>query len=90
MAEGTKLVEMVNNRVLNKRVKSGGISSDSWGKSDQIWWFCYLILHKSGHSRCGVIYLSDWLEHDEKTLTLWHGGIAPTQVRHVFVTICHD
>jgi L-fucose isomerase-like protein len=27
-----------------------------------------------GFGRC---YLSDWLEHDEKTLTLWHGGAAP-------------
>ena len=23
----------------------------------------------------------DWLEHDETTLTLWHGGVAPTQLR---------
>ena len=29
---------------------------------------------------CGVVYLSDWLEHDHSTLTLWHGGMAPTQV----------
>jgi len=29
---------------------------------------------------CGVVYLSDWLEHDETTLTLWHGGVAPTQL----------
>lgn len=27
-----------------------------------------------GFGRC---YLSDWLEHDEKTITLWHGGAAP-------------
>ncbi len=27
-----------------------------------------------GMGRC---YLSDWLEHDEKTITLWHGGAAP-------------
>ena len=25
-------------------------------------------------SRC---YLSDWLEHDKETITLWHGGAAP-------------
>ena len=30
---------------------------------------------------CGAIYLSDWLEHDRDTLTLWHGGMAPFQVR---------
>ena len=29
---------------------------------------------------CGTIYLSDWLEHDRSTITLWHGGMAPTQV----------
>jgi L-fucose isomerase-like protein len=27
-----------------------------------------------GMGRC---YLSDWLEHDEQTITLWHGGAAP-------------
>lgn len=27
-----------------------------------------------GLGRC---YLSDWLEHDEETITLWHGGAAP-------------
>ncbi len=25
----------------------------------------------------GPCYLSDWLEHDEETITLWHGGILP-------------
>jgi L-fucose isomerase-like protein len=25
----------------------------------------------------GVGYLSDWLEHDERTITLWHPGHAP-------------
>jgi hypothetical protein len=30
---------------------------------------------------CGVVYLSDWLEHDQATLTLWHGGMAPFQLR---------
>lgn len=29
---------------------------------------------------CGAIYLSDWLEHDVSTLTLWHGGMAPFQL----------
>jgi hypothetical protein len=29
---------------------------------------------------CGAVYLSDWLEHDKNTLTLWHGGMAPFQV----------
>ena len=29
---------------------------------------------------CGAVYLSDWLEHDSNTLTLWHGGMAPTQL----------
>lgn len=27
-----------------------------------------------GFGRC---YLTDWLEHDEETITLWHGGAAP-------------
>ncbi len=27
-----------------------------------------------GFGRC---YLSDWLEHDRETITLWHGGAAP-------------
>lgn len=27
-----------------------------------------------GLGRC---YLSDWLEHDQETITLWHGGAAP-------------
>ena len=25
----------------------------------------------------GRAYLSDWLEHDDSTITLWHGGAAP-------------
>jgi len=29
---------------------------------------------------CGAVYLSDWLEHDRNTLTLWHGGMAPFQL----------
>ena len=35
----------------------------------------------------GVVYLSDWLEHDETTLTLWHGGMAPTQVKNIHYTV---
>jgi hypothetical protein len=30
-----------------------------------------------------VVYLSDWLEHDQATLTLWHGGMAPFQLRFI-------
>ena len=29
---------------------------------------------------CGTVYLSDWLEHDTSTVTMWHGGMAPMQV----------
>ncbi|NOU36298.1 MAG: sugar isomerase [Kiritimatiellaceae bacterium] len=29
---------------------------------------------------CGACYLSDWLEHDEHHITLWHGGAAPFQM----------
>jgi L-fucose isomerase-like protein len=29
---------------------------------------------------CGTSYLSDWLEHDEHHITLWHGGAAPFQM----------
>jgi len=29
---------------------------------------------------CGAVYLSDWLEHDKTSLTLWHGGMAPFQL----------
>jgi L-fucose isomerase-like protein len=32
------------------------------------------IAERLGLGRC---YLSDWLEHDEETITLWHGGAAP-------------
>jgi L-fucose isomerase-like protein len=32
------------------------------------------IAESLGLGRC---YLSDWLEHDEQTVTLWHGGAAP-------------
>ncbi|NOY82282.1 MAG: sugar isomerase [Kiritimatiellaeota bacterium] len=29
---------------------------------------------------CGAAYLSDWLEHDRTTVTLWHAGMAPFQL----------
>jgi L-fucose isomerase-like protein len=29
------------------------------------------------HLGLGRCYLSDWLEHDKETITLWHGGAAP-------------
>jgi L-fucose isomerase-like protein len=32
------------------------------------------IAEQLGLGRC---YLSDWLEHDKETITLWHGGAAP-------------
>lgn len=32
------------------------------------------IVENLGLGRC---YLSDWLEHDAETITLWHGGAAP-------------
>ena len=32
------------------------------------------IVESLGLGRC---YLSDWLEHDEKTITIWHVGAAP-------------
>jgi L-fucose isomerase-like protein len=32
------------------------------------------IAENLGLGRC---YLSDWLEHDQETITLWHGGAAP-------------
>ncbi len=36
-----------------------------------------LLAYASG---CGAAYLSDWLEHDEHHITLWHGGAAPFQM----------
>jgi L-fucose isomerase-like protein len=29
------------------------------------------------HLNLGSVYLSDWLEHDENHITIWHGGMAP-------------
>ncbi|MEW6356590.1 MAG: L-fucose/L-arabinose isomerase family protein [Planctomycetota bacterium] len=34
----------------------------------------------AGALGCGVSTLSDWLEHDHSTVTLWHGGNAPMQL----------
>ena len=45
-----------------------GIEGDADGA------LCAWIGENLGLGRC---YLSDWLEHDEKTITLWHGGAAP-------------
>jgi L-fucose isomerase-like protein len=28
----------------------------------------------------GPVYLSDWLQHDEETITIWHTGAAPFQM----------
>jgi len=28
----------------------------------------------------GPCYLSDWLEHDAETITLWHGGVMPVSL----------
>lgn len=45
-----------------------GIEGDADGS------LCAWIVEKLGLGRC---YLSDWLEHDHQTITLWHGGAAP-------------
>jgi L-fucose isomerase-like protein len=45
-----------------------GIEGDADGA------LCAWIAESLGLGRC---YLSDWLEHDEKTITIWHGGAAP-------------
>ena len=45
-----------------------GIEGDADGA------LCAWLAESLGLGRC---YLSDWLEHDEKTITLWHGGAAP-------------
>jgi L-fucose isomerase-like protein len=31
-------------------------------------------------SGCGACHVSDWLEHDDHHITLWHGGAAPFQL----------
>ncbi|MDE3100152.1 MAG: L-fucose/L-arabinose isomerase family protein [Verrucomicrobiota bacterium] len=48
-----------------------GIEGDADGA------LCAWIVESLGLGRC---YLSDWLEHDEKTVTLWHGGAAPASL----------
>lgn len=45
-----------------------GIEGDADGS------LCAWIVEYLGLGRC---YLSDWLEHDHQTITLWHGGAAP-------------
>ena len=45
-----------------------GIEGDADGS------LCAWIVEYLGLGRC---YLSDWLEHDHETITLWHGGAAP-------------
>jgi L-fucose isomerase-like protein len=45
-----------------------GIEGDADGS------LCAWIVENLGLGRC---YLSDWLEHDGQTITLWHGGAAP-------------
>jgi L-fucose isomerase-like protein len=45
-----------------------GIEGDADGA------LCAWIAENLGLGRC---YLSDWLEHDAETMTLWHGGAAP-------------
>ncbi len=45
-----------------------GIEGDADGA------LCAWIVESLGLGRC---YLSDWLEHDSQTITLWHGGAAP-------------
>lgn len=45
-----------------------GIEGDADGA------LCAWIGESLGLGRC---YLSDWLEHDAQTVTLWHGGAAP-------------
>jgi L-fucose isomerase-like protein len=48
-----------------------GIEGDADGA------LCAWIAESLGLGRC---YLSDWLEHDEKTITIWHGGAAPVSL----------
>jgi L-fucose isomerase-like protein len=32
------------------------------------------------HLQLGPVYLSDWLEHDESHITIWHGGMSPFDI----------
>jgi L-arabinose isomerase len=48
-----------------------GIEGDADGA------LCAWIVESLGLGRC---YLSDWLESDDKTITLWHGGAAPASL----------
>jgi L-fucose isomerase-like protein len=54
------------------RLADEGIAVGIEGDADGA--LCAWIGENLGLGRC---YLSDWLEHDEKTITLWHGGAAP-------------
>ena len=51
-----------------------GIEGDADGA------LCAWLVDSLGLGRC---YLSDWLEHDAQTITLWHGGAAP-------ITMCES
>jgi L-fucose isomerase-like protein len=53
---------------LTEEGRAVGIEGDADG-SLSAW-----IAESLGLGRC---YLSDWLEHDRETITLWHGGAAP-------------
>jgi L-fucose isomerase-like protein len=53
---------------LTEEGRAVGIEGDADG-SLSAW-----IAESLGLGRC---YLSDWLEHDSETITLWHGGAAP-------------
>jgi len=54
------------------RLADEGVAVGIEGDADGA--LCAWIGENLGLGRC---YLSDWLEHDEKTITLWHGGAAP-------------
>lgn len=54
------------------RLADEGVAVGIEGDADGA--LCAWIGENLGLGRC---YLSDWLEHDDKTVTLWHGGAAP-------------
>jgi L-fucose isomerase-like protein len=54
------------------RLADEGVAVGIEGDADGA--LCAWIGENLGLGRC---YLSDWLEHDEKKITLWHGGAAP-------------
>ncbi|MGE4488849.1 MAG: sugar isomerase [Kiritimatiellales bacterium] len=57
------------------RLASEGLAVTCEGDVDGA--LCCLLAYAAG---CGAAYLSDWLEHDEHHVTLWHGGAAPFQM----------